>query len=84
MIRIFFVILFFISVFVTPWWVIVPLGIVLLAYFEAYLSVLLGGLIVDTLFGVPLSGVFGITYFYTAVFVILIFSTLLLRLRLLE
>ena len=84
MIRVFVIALFFISTFVLPWWVVLALGTALIVYFRALLSVVLGGLIMDTLYGVPLAVFFDVSYFYTGTFFGLAISAHLLRTYLLE
>ncbi|MFQ5540888.1 MAG: hypothetical protein ACE5F4_01435 [Candidatus Paceibacteria bacterium] len=84
MIRIPFFFAFFASVFFAPWWMMAALGILMIAYFEAYLSVLLGTLLFDALFGTPVPLLFGIAHMYTYMFVALILLAVLLRRRLLE
>ncbi len=48
--------LWFASLFTTPWWVFVPLGIVVATFsFGAYF-VIAGGVLLDVLYGVPVLG----------------------------
>lgn len=71
MVRIAFLVAFLISVFVSPWWLTILLGIFLLALFEASITVIAGGLLMDTTFGAPLVPLGGFHYLYTAIFVML-------------
>lgn len=80
--RLFLVPIYFVSVFLFPFFVFVPLAVVLIAYFEAYVSVLVGALIVDTIYGT--SSIFGGPFFYTILLFLLSSLAYALRTRLLE
>ena len=73
---------FFISVLFLPWFVTVAIGVIAIAFYRAYLSVVIGGVLIDSLFGVPLFGNFA--FFYTALFVALSLIAVFLRRTMLE
>ena len=62
---------FFSSIFLMPWWAVFFLGILFLALFQAYALVVMGGVLMDLLFGIPEPAVFGFSYLYTLVFALL-------------
>ncbi|MEK7613851.1 MAG: hypothetical protein AAB439_03210 [Patescibacteria group bacterium] len=76
--------LYFIAVFTTPWFVVLPFGLALLAFSERYIIVLIGAFIFDTLFGAPVPSLGGISYVLTLLFLALSLLTFVLRRRLLE
>ena len=63
-------VLFFASIFLFPWYISVLLSVVLLVLFNAY-EVILGGLLLDTLYGTPILGYFDSESLFTLLFVIL-------------
>ncbi len=63
---------FFISVFTCPWWLTISLGILLLSLFEAGITVISGGVLMDGVFGAPLPLLGGFHYLYTALFIVLV------------
>ena len=74
--------LFFISIFLLPWWVTLLLGVFLLVVFESY-EVVLGGAVIDLLYGAPVPFFGGVSFLATAVFLILSVGVFFLRRRLL-
>lgn len=84
MIRFSMTLFYFLSVFTLPWWALIVLGVLLIAYYEAYVSVLIGAFLFDTLYGVPMIQLFNFSYLYTAIFVVLVVVAYMLRTRLLE
>lgn len=81
MARIFLSIAFFFSIFTLPWWVSVLLSIFLLALFQAGIMVIVGGIMMDILFGAPVDILSGFQYLYTALFLFLALLTLYLKAR---
>ncbi len=84
MARALFIIAFLLSAVLLPWWGTVALGIFGLAYFEAYLTVIVGGLFMDILFGVSEPRLFGFSYIYAAVFTLLAVTAWYLNRAILE
>lgn len=86
LLHVFFVVLFLVGVFTLPWWVVVPYALLLIAYARAFVSVIVGGLFFDALYGA--SGSFahpwGGAYLYTLLFASLTLLAFVLRRRLLE
>lgn len=80
--RLFLIPLYFVSVFLLPWWVTVLLSLALIAYLKAYASALIGAVILDTIYGTSLA--FGGVYLYTATMLFLVIIAYVLRGRLLE
>ena len=74
MIRIFLTIIFFVSVLFAPWWLSVLLAIILLSYFGAYFEVIVGGIVMDSMFGVPIIALFNTEFLYTIMFAILVLT----------
>lgn len=70
---------FFAAVLFLPWFVVVPLGIALIAYYHAYLSVIIGGILLDSLFGAPIGVFSGFSFLYTALFAFLSAGAYVLR-----
>lgn len=75
--------LYFVSVFITPWFVVVFGAIVLIAFMRAPVSAISGGFILDTLFGVATPEI-ALPYVYTILFIVLALVAAVLRVRLLE
>jgi hypothetical protein len=84
MVRIALLSFFFLSVVILPWYVSVMLGIVLLVRWDAYLSVLLGGIVLDSTFGAPLYVAGGFEWLYFAFFSVCAFLVFILKRRTLE
>lgn len=49
--RIIFSLVFLLSVFILPWWLVIILGLVLVFYFNNYYEFIIAGLILDSLYG---------------------------------
>ncbi|MES2135266.1 MAG: hypothetical protein V4449_03445 [Patescibacteria group bacterium] len=60
------------SAVVANWWLTVLIGIVLIGLFQAYITLILGGVLMDVLFGAPMAPLWGFQYLYTALFLILV------------
>ncbi len=58
---------FIMSAVTAPWWVTVPFGIALISK-GVYGIVVLGGIIMDYLFGMPVEALGGFSFVYTALF----------------
>ncbi len=82
--KYFFIASFFISTLFLPWWVSVVLGVVLLAFWQTYVSVLAGALLMDIVFGAPLIGLGTTTHLYMYIFCGLAVVTLILNRAMLE
>lgn len=82
--RIFVIASYGISVVFLPWWVSVILGVFILAIWQAYVSVLLGAVLLDVLFGSPMYVFSDFAYLYTAIFGLLAVVTLVLSRTMLE
>lgn len=84
MIRPILIVAFLSSIVFLHWWVVLLLGVFLIAYSRDYLVVLIGGLMLDATYGVPLISLFGLPSLYTAVFTVLITTDMVLRNRLMD
>ena len=82
--KIFVIGAFFVSVVYLPWWVTVFLAVVLLAVWQAYVSVILGALLLDIVFGAPVTAFTGFSYLYTLTFSLLAGVTFFLNRSMLE
>lgn len=82
MMRVATLVVFFLSVFFGPWWLMAGISVVLLAEWGDWLPVFLGAALADSMFGTPLAGA-GFPFLYVATFSILILAESYLRLRLL-
>lgn len=76
--------LFLLSAVYLPWWVTVPLGIALIAWFRDWQVAVLGGFFMDIVFGAPVASLAGFAYLYTALFGVLALLAAFLRKRMLE
>ena len=76
--------LFFLSVFFGPWWLFAALAVFLLAEWRDFFSVILGAMIVDLLFGIPIVQNTLLPFLYIGIFVPLILIELFLRRRVLD
>lgn len=81
-VRVATLVVFFLSIFFGPWWLMAGIAVVLLAEWGDWLPVFLGAALVDSLFGTPLTGV-GFPFLYVGTFSILILAESYLRSRLL-
>lgn len=77
------VVAYFVSIIFLPWWFSVMIAIVLLSMWKAYVSVILGALMLDVLFGSSLA-FRGFAYLYTAVFSLLVVLAFFLNRAMLE
>ncbi|MEX0651904.1 MAG: hypothetical protein WD509_02300 [Candidatus Paceibacterota bacterium] len=68
--RVFFTILFFLSAFLFPWYITIFLGIVLLAVAPGY-EVILGGLVLDFIYGAVVPSFFTSPFSFTLFFALL-------------
>lgn len=84
MIRILLLSLFFFGIFFLPWFIVVGVAILLLAYTRDSIPVLAGGLVYDVLYGAPIALFWGYAYLYTTLFLLLIAVSILLRKQLLH
>lgn len=81
--MIFVVPLFIISIFVAPWWVIMPLGITVLTLPFGVWIVVPGALVLDYWYGIPIHPLFGLEYLYTIFFLFIFFAQYSLSRRIL-
>lgn len=77
------VLIFFVSVFFGPWWLMSATALFLLAEWRDWVSVVLGAFILDSIFGVPPIGGLEFPFLYTAFFSVLILVEFYLRSRIL-
>lgn len=82
MIRLLLALCFFLSIFFAPLFLPILLGIALLFFRDGY-ETLVGGVLLDALYGVPIPLFFGLPIFYTLMFslLFLLISSLKPRLR---
>ena len=77
-------ILFFASVILAPWWFTVLVGVYILARWNLFVPVILGGMLMDLIYGMP-SGVLGMSaLLYTIVFMMLAVAARYLHATMLE
>jgi len=78
--------LYFIAVLTLPWWGVMLWAIILIAYFRAWMSAIIGALVFDALYGSLIGpfSILSIPYLYTLAVVALAVLAHLLRTRLLE
>ena len=74
-------VLFYLSIFILPWWLSLFLGILLLVFIQAY-DVLLGGIAADLLYGVPVAALGGISFLSTILLCAIAIVVFVLRRRL--
>lgn len=67
-----------------PWWLAIAVAVFLLALWRSFVTVLVGGMTADLLFGVPLASLFNITFFYTLLFGLLSIAERYVRTRMLD
>lgn len=79
--RIFLNVLIFLSILFFPWWITAFFALILLFSFEAA-EVIIWGLLIDTLYGIPLAIFFHFTFVFTLLFMILFFVVQILKKRL--
>lgn len=82
--HIFFILIFFLSILFLPWWVSIILAVIGVAYMGAYMTVFLGGVLLDTLFGTAVPTLFNSAYVYTTLFLLMIMATFAIRRFILE
>jgi hypothetical protein len=82
--TIFVVPFFFASILLGPWWLTVLTGIVVVSFCESYVPLILGGMLMDILFGAPVPVLFGLSFLYTAVFTVMALSAFFFRDKILE
>lgn len=82
--RIILSIAYVLSAVLLPWWLTVFLGVVLLAYLQSYVVVIIGALVLDTMHGAGIVQLFGVSFLYTGLFLFLIICERILRTQLLD
>lgn len=70
---------FFLSIVSLPWFAATALGIFILSVWRERGFLILGGVLMDALFSVPVPSLGGFAYFYTALFALLILIEFFLR-----
>lgn len=75
---------FLVSAVLLPWWVSVLFGIGVTLYPGSGVVLLIGGVIMDTLFGAPIATLGGFAYLYTVLFSIIAAVVYLLRDRVVD
>ena len=66
------IVAFLLSAFLLPWFITVPIGIIAIGVFQTYGTALAGGVIMDILFSAPEPRLFGFSFIYTFLFLILV------------
>lgn len=84
MARIFSLLLFFASILFLPWYFSVVIGIFIISQWKAYTSAIIGGILLDTLYGGPIITLYGFAYIYTGLFVVLVILAFFLRRAMME
>jgi len=79
MIRVAVTVFFFASVIMLPWYVPLILGIALIVVWCGYVEVILGGILLDTVFGAPIASLSDFSFLYTALFIFLSLLAVILR-----
>ena len=74
--------LFFVGVFIFPWWLWLLLGVFLLFFYQSY-EVLLGALFSDLLYGTASPFLGGLPFLTTGIFVLMTLAVFLVHRRLL-
>lgn len=77
--RLFFDIVFFLAVFLSPWWISLPLGVVFLFIFDSYYEILFAGLIIDSAFSDRESSLLGLNVTFTAISAVLFLFVLKMK-----
>lgn len=60
--------LFLLTALLLPWWVVVVAGVVLATFRYSFIFLIIGGVLLDTVFAAPVPGLGGFAYIYTVVF----------------
>ncbi len=63
----------FVAVVTLPWWLSLPLALLLSFYFKRYYEAMLSGFVFDLLYGAPLPMFFSFSFFFTLVMAVLFF-----------
>lgn len=71
--------LFFVSVFLLPWWMTLALAVLFVSLFKSGPIVILGGFIMDSAFGTPFFPLFGFHYIFTSVLILVSITAFYLR-----
>lgn len=64
----------FAAVVIVPWWLVFPVALFLVFYFERYYEALLAAFIFDLLYGIPLRMLFGFPFLATFVFILFFYA----------
>lgn len=83
-VRILYIVTFFVSIVFMPWWASMAFAIYLLAFYSAFSSVFIGAVLLDLIFGAPLHTFAGFSYLYTLLMTVLIVVTAFLQRSMLE
>jgi len=75
---------FFGSAVFAPWALTVMIGVALIAVWHSRFSVIFGGVLMDSLFGVPIPALGGFAWVYTALFVLLVGIDSVVRTRMID
>lgn len=71
-------ILLFLSILFFPWWVSLAIGLILLIRYTAY-ELLAYGFFADTVYGIPLPGLYNIQFLFTLVFFIALVASFYIK-----
>lgn len=75
---------FFASILFLPWYVPVMLGVLLIAFYQAYLFAIIGGIVLDSMFGTSIISLYSVSFLYTILFATLSILSALLRRYMME
>lgn len=82
--RVIFCFLFLVSCIFFPWFVSVPLGILVIVYTPYWYVAVVGGLVIDLAFGAPVPALFNFAFIYSSLCIILSLIALTLRQQMME
>lgn len=74
-------IIFILSAVMLPWWVTVPLAILLAPIKRSFIFLAIGGALMDVTFGAPVTTLWGFAYIYTVTFAVVGIVAEVLRTR---
>ena len=84
MIRVAITVFFFASVIMLPWFAPLILGVALVVVWRGYIEVILGGILLDIVFGAPIASLSDFSFLYTALFIFLSLLAVILRRAIIE
>lgn len=84
MTRVLVSIAFFVSIVALPWFVSVPLGVLIIALWGASVEAVIGGIMLDSMFGAPIQALAGFPFLYTTLFLVLALGAFVMRRLMIE